>query len=116
VILALVLVPFFAGLAAFALRADGPRRALLAGTACVHAVLAAACFRTLPRPVPGGWLALDPLGLLFLGLNRCCAGGDLRGSFFSGSLLNLSAGVTLAMGDLRQGKHGVTLGPSLFVF
>ncbi len=65
---ALVLVPALAGLAAFALRADGPRRALLVGTACLHAVLTAASFRTPPRPALGGWLALDPPGLLFLGL------------------------------------------------
>ncbi len=89
-ILALVLVPALAGLAAFAVRADGVRRALLAGTACVHAALAAAAFARPPREALGGWLALDAPGLLFLGLT-------------SGLFL---AAAVYAIGYLRQETPG----------
>ncbi len=89
-ILALVLVPALAGLLAFAVRADGPRRALLAGAACAHAALAAAAFLAPPAPAAGGWLALDPPGLLFLGLT-------------SGLFL---AAAVYAIGYLRREAHG----------
>ncbi len=63
-IAALLAVPALAGLAAFLIRGDRPRRALLAAAALLHAGLTLACWRTLPAP--GGWLGLDAPGLLFL--------------------------------------------------
>jgi hydrogenase-4 component F len=67
-ILALVLVPFVAGVGAFWLRSDVGRRVLLVGTSVVHAGLTAAAWAVRPEPVWSGWLALDPAGLLFLGI------------------------------------------------
>ena len=67
-ILALVLLPFGAALAAFGLRSDTLRRGLLAATALAHAGLTAAAWIHHPGPVGGGWLALDPPGLLFLSI------------------------------------------------
>jgi hydrogenase-4 component F len=67
-ILALVILPLFAGLAAFVLPRPAARRGLLAGTALVHAVLTALCWKATPAPALGGWLALDAAGLLFLGI------------------------------------------------
>jgi hydrogenase-4 component F len=67
-ILALLLVPLASGLAAFGLRSDRLRRALLVSTALMHAGLTAGAWAGPPRPAWGGWLALDPLGLLFLSI------------------------------------------------
>jgi hydrogenase-4 component F len=67
-ILALVIMPLLAGLAAFALPGSVARRGLLLGTALVHAVLTAFCWKTTPAPALGGWLALDAAGLLFLSI------------------------------------------------
>jgi len=67
-ILALVLTPTFAGLAALAVRADPLRRALLLLTAVAHTGMTAACWVVRPSPVFNGWLALDALGLLFLSM------------------------------------------------
>ena len=67
-IFALVLIPTLAGLAAFLIRPDGPRRGLLMTTAVVQAALTVAAWIVRPAPVFGGWLALDALGLLFLGI------------------------------------------------
>ncbi len=75
-ILALVLLPMAAGLAAFLIRSDRVRRGLLVGAAAVHAGLVAASWVVRPvsggTSVPGlalsGWLALDAPGLLFLSI------------------------------------------------
>lgn len=67
-ILSLILVPCGAGLAAFWLRSDLLRRALLVVTALVHAGLTATAWAERPRPAWGGWLALDSAGLLFLSI------------------------------------------------
>jgi hydrogenase-4 component F len=67
-ILALFLLPLAAGLAAFGLRSDRPRRALLVGTALAHAGLTAGAWAGWFRPAWGGWLALDAAGLLFLSI------------------------------------------------
>jgi hydrogenase-4 component F len=66
VIVALLLMPALAGLGAFALRADRPRRALLVAAAGTHLAMVVACWVARPAPVPRGWLALDAAGLLFL--------------------------------------------------
>jgi hydrogenase-4 component F len=63
---ALLLVPLVGGLAAFWLRSDRFRRALLVGTALVHAGLTAAAWAGRPRPAWSGWLAMDEIGLVFL--------------------------------------------------
>jgi len=67
-ILALVLTPTLAGIAAFAIRADRLRRALLILTAIVHTGLTAACWVVRPSPLFSGSLALDAPGLLFLSI------------------------------------------------
>jgi hydrogenase-4 component F len=67
-LIALILLPTLAALAAFAIRADRLRRALLVAVALGHSTLTALAWRTPPTPVFGGWLALDALGLLFLAL------------------------------------------------
>jgi hydrogenase-4 component F len=65
--LALVLVPALAGVVALAIRADGPRRALLVGTAALHALMAAAVWG-FPVGTPQGWFFLDALGRIFLSI------------------------------------------------
>jgi hydrogenase-4 component F len=90
-ILALVLIPTLAGLAAFFIRPDGPRRVLLMATAVVEAALTAAAWLARPSPVLGGWLALDALGLLFLGIT--CA-LFLAAAFY-------------AVGYLRREEHDI---------
>ncbi len=67
-ILILVILPVLTGLAAFVLPSPVTRRALLVGTALVHAALTADCWRSMPSPALGGWLALDAAGLLFLSI------------------------------------------------
>ncbi len=67
-IFALFLVPLASGLAAYWLRSDRTRRAVLVGTAVVHAGLSASAWAWRPGPAWGGWLALDEIGLLFLSI------------------------------------------------
>ena len=67
-ILLLLILPAAAGLAAFVLPGSAARRGLLVGTAVAHAVLTAACWKWAPAATLGGWLALDPAGLLFLSI------------------------------------------------
>ena len=67
-ILALVILPLLAGLTAFGLPGALTRRGLLIGTALVHTVLTAVCWKTTPSPALGGWLALDAAGLFFLSI------------------------------------------------
>jgi hydrogenase-4 component F len=68
-LLALILVPFAAGLVAFAIRHDRRRRAILVGTAIAHTVMTAvAMFGGMPVEPMGEWLDLDTAGLLFLGI------------------------------------------------
>jgi hydrogenase-4 component F len=67
-LLALLLVPVAAGLAALILRGDSTRRALLVGAALVHAGLTLAAWIDPPGPAWGGWLRLDPAGLVVLGV------------------------------------------------
>ncbi len=67
-IFALVLIPVFAGLLAFALTSPAWRRALLVGTAVLHAALTAICWLFPPAPSLNGWWALDDAGLLFLSI------------------------------------------------
>lgn len=63
----LVLVPSLAGLVAlFVRRSNCVRRALLVGTAVVHAALTGIAFWQPPEARLSGWLALDGLGLSFL--------------------------------------------------
>jgi len=68
VIASLVLLPVIGGLLAMILRADAPRRWLLVGVACAHAILSAAAWARVPAPTLGGALALDEPGRLFLGI------------------------------------------------
>ena len=67
-ILALVIVPTLAGIGAFFVRADGIRRGLLLLAALAHAGMTASAWVAKPSPALGGWLVLDPIGLLFLSI------------------------------------------------
>lgn len=67
-LLALILVPSIAGALALLAPSARVRWLLLAGTAAAQAALVAAAAARTPAPAFGGWLALDPLGLLFLGI------------------------------------------------
>ncbi|MBM3267679.1 MAG: NADH dehydrogenase FAD-containing subunit [Candidatus Sericytochromatia bacterium] len=61
---ALILVPGLAGLLAFVIRADAPRRALLIAVGLANAGVAIACWAAPPGPELSGWLALDAVGRL----------------------------------------------------
>ncbi len=65
---ALWLVPAFSGLLAFFVRKHALRRLLLVTTAMIHALLTGAAWIYRPGPALNGWLHLDALGLLFLGI------------------------------------------------
>ena len=67
-ILALVLLPAIAGLAAFVIRRAGLRRLLLLCTALAHSACVIAAWRMCPLRQFGDWLVLDSLGLLFLSI------------------------------------------------
>jgi hydrogenase-4 component F len=67
-ILALILIPLFSGLAAFYVPSDRIRRALLLAAALWHSGLTAWAWRELPAPSWGGWLVLDQVGLLYLSI------------------------------------------------
>jgi hydrogenase-4 component F len=62
----LLLTSAVAGLMAFVLRPNWPRRALLLLAAAAHATLVAACWVRQPAPVVSGWMAVDAASLLFL--------------------------------------------------
>jgi hydrogenase-4 component F len=65
---ALLLTPALAGLVAFSLRPNWPRRVLLLLAAIAHAALVAACWKDRPPPVVSGWMAVDAASLLFLSI------------------------------------------------
>ena len=67
-IIALFLVPALAGLLAFIIHGNTLRRALLLAVAVCHSILTAAAWSIAPAPPWGDYLALDPLGLLFLSI------------------------------------------------
>ncbi|MDD5216501.1 MAG: proton-conducting transporter membrane subunit [Candidatus Omnitrophica bacterium] len=67
-ILAACLIPFAAGLLAFFVPWDKPRRVLLILTALAHAGLVAAFWFILPEPRVGGWFELDTIGKYFLSI------------------------------------------------
>lgn len=65
-ILALLIIPFTAGILSFMLRCDCLRRLLLVSASFAHMVLTLCIvFFSLPAQL-GGWFALDPLGKVFL--------------------------------------------------
>jgi hydrogenase-4 component F len=65
---ALLLTPTIAGLTAFVLRPNWLRRALLVLAAVAHTTLVAACWGQPPAPVVNGWMAIDAVAMLFLGI------------------------------------------------
>jgi hydrogenase-4 component F len=65
-ILSLMAVPFFAGIAAFFLKDTRVRRTLFLFAAAAHFLLMIAAWAIRPEPIFFGWIALDALGLLFL--------------------------------------------------
>jgi hydrogenase-4 component F len=68
VLIALLLTPVLAGVAALVLRAERARRGLLVLAAAAHSALCGAAWAVDPEPIWGGWLALDAQGLIFLTL------------------------------------------------
>lgn len=69
--MAVLLLPLFSGLLAFALKDDAARRSLLLWTARAHSALTALLvfFWLSGQPETGGaWFAFDPLGLFFLAI------------------------------------------------
>ncbi|HAH06837.1 MAG TPA: NADH dehydrogenase FAD-containing subunit, partial [Elusimicrobia bacterium] len=120
---ALLGVPTLAGAAAFFIRQDNPRRALLLLAALAHAGLSASCWFVPAEPALGGYLELDAAGRLFLSITSALflaaaayAVGYLRGeggvtgkeeeegflfdnapeAVFTGCLLSFLATMTLA--------------------
>jgi hydrogenase-4 component F len=68
VILALLLLPALAGTAAFFVRGDRTRRALLVCVALAHLALVGAAWIVRPPPLVAGWVGLDAAGLVVLTL------------------------------------------------
>jgi len=68
VILALLLLPALAGTAAFFVKGDRTRRALLVGVALAHLALVGAAWIVRPAPLVAGWVGLDAAGLVVLTL------------------------------------------------
>ena len=64
----LILLPAAAGVSAYFIRALRLRSAFLVGTGVLHLVLVGSLWVTAVAPEFGGWLAIDPLGLLVLSL------------------------------------------------
>jgi len=64
---------------------DRVRRVLLPATASIHTGLMAICWFLTPAPVLNGWLALDPLGRVFLTLSSVLF---LAASFYTVQLLS----------------------------
>ena len=87
---ALLLTPTLAGLAAFALRWNWPRRGLLLAAAAAHTALVATAWVKPPAPVVYGWMAVDAASLLFLTIT---------------SVLFLAAAI-YAVGYLAAESHG----------
>ena len=65
---ALLLTPTIAGLLAFLLRPNWPRRILIVLAAAAHTALVGECWIERPEPVINGWMAIDGLSLLFLSI------------------------------------------------
>jgi hydrogenase-4 component F len=65
---ALLLTPALAGLLAFVLRPNRPRRVLILLAAAGHTALVAAAWIEPPPPVANGWMAIDAASLLFLSI------------------------------------------------
>lgn len=65
---ALLLTPTIAGVLAFLLRPNAPRRCLIVAAAAVHAALTAHCWIERPAPILNGWMAVDGASLLFLSI------------------------------------------------
>lgn len=67
-ILALLFIPTFVGIAAFFIRSDSLRRILLLLTAMAHAGMTLGAWIVPFAPAWGGWVLLDAPGLLFLSI------------------------------------------------
>jgi hydrogenase-4 component F len=84
-IIALIMVPALAGVAAFLLRSKGLRQVMLAATAVAHAAMTVSCWVRPPAAAMGGWLEMDALGLLFLTITSVLF---LAASFYAVDYLN----------------------------
>jgi formate hydrogenlyase subunit 3/multisubunit Na+/H+ antiporter MnhD subunit len=64
----LIAIPLLAGLIAFVVPWNWPRRLLFLATALAHAGLTAQTFRKTPDAVLNGWIGLDAASSLFLAI------------------------------------------------
>jgi hydrogenase-4 component F len=94
-----VLLPAAAAVASFLIRSHALRRILLVGTAAVHAALVGVMWVDPSRfPALGGWMALDSLGTLFLGITSLLF---LVVSFYAVGFLQRESGSTTS--DQEEG-------------
>jgi hydrogenase-4 component F len=133
-ILALILIPALGAIGAYAHRQAAFRTAWLVAVAAVHLGLVLAAWSAPPQPALGGWLAVDPLGLLVLGVvsvlflaASCYAVGYLRRenprggrAFVTCLLAFLSAASLVAssqhLGVLWVGMEATTLALAPLIF
>lgn len=98
---ALILVPAAFGIAAFAMRPDAPRRAMLLVAAVAHAALTAWAWACPPEAPPHGtWLALGSTELLFLGIT---SGLFLMAAFYAVGYLARESRGQQPKADLEEG-------------
>jgi hydrogenase-4 component F len=62
----LILIPILGGAAAFSIKSDLPRRLLLIAIGLAHLALTLSTWFRTTESLLGGWIALDPLGRIFL--------------------------------------------------
>ncbi|MBI2899205.1 MAG: NADH dehydrogenase FAD-containing subunit [Planctomycetes bacterium] len=97
-ILAVVLIPAAAGLAAFAIRGDGLRRWLTVAVGLAHAGVTARLWMRPTAPALGGWIALDRPGLLFLSITSLL--------FLAASIYGVGYLIREGRGERRDIKEG----------
>ncbi len=65
---AMVLLPALAAVLAFLLRSEKPQRTILVAASAAHLAMVVSSFVSLPPPGLGGWLEVDAIGLVFIGI------------------------------------------------
>ncbi len=70
-LLALILTPFFAAIAAWLIASNALRRKMLLSVACIEFVMVAFCWAKPPQNIGGDLLNLDSIGLLVMSLTVC---------------------------------------------
>jgi hydrogenase-4 component F len=104
VIWLLVLLPALAGVLSFLLKHDGLRRGLLLGTSMVHLALTIVAWMQYDGLPVEGWMAIDAISLLFLGITSLLF---LAASVYSvGTLRNEPASLRLEKQSDSPAGHG----------